>query len=235
MITKLEWDTNFFGYSIARFEPNQGINESEFADQIEICKRQGIQLIYCFCNDESQERIADQFGQLVDKKVTFYKRFNLDSPFLQSEMVEEYMSDEPTEKLYDLAIQSGVYSRFNVDSKLPREKFEELYRIWIKNSTNKTKAFKVYVAKQGEQIVGMITLGQKGDRADIGLLAVDSNYRGKGIGRALMNAAEKEFIAKDFKDGQVVTQKNNTPACGLYESCGYTAEKIESIYHIWLN
>lgn len=94
-------------------------------------------------------------------------------------------------------------------------------------------AFKVLIAKENDDLAGMITLGEKDGRGDIGLLAIDSKYRGKGIGMSLINAAENEF-KKIFKEGQVVTQQDNQAACSLYEKSGYEIEKVESIYHIWL-
>lgn len=228
MITRLEWDTNFFGFGIARLENN--MDEPRLKEEINQLKKEGIKLVYCFCRDSDD--CFEKYGQLVDKKVTYYKLLENDIlPTVYS--IEEYNEKEPTEQLYDLAIQSGIYSRFNVDKAFSNDKFVELYKTWIRNSTRKQIAFKVLVAKEDENIVGMITLGEKEGRGDIGLLAVDSQYRGKSIGRSLVNAAQNEF-KNLFNDCQVVTQNDNSAACTLYESSGYTKEKTEHIYHVWL-
>lgn len=232
MITRLDWDTNFFGLGIARIEC-KAMEESQFSFVIDQLKKEGIKLVYCICYDLTSERYARKIGQLVDNKVVYHKLFNFDILSTTQNNIEEYIDEEPTEELYNLAIQSGVWSRFNVDPILSNDKFVELYRAWIRNSTQKQIAFKVLVAKESGNVVGLITLGEKEGRADIGLLAVDSKYHGKGIGKSLVNGAEREF-KKRFKEGQVVTQKDNVAACALYESCGYTVEKTEPIYHIWL-
>ncbi len=232
MISKLEWDTNFFGINIAKMEC-KSMSEKQFHYDINTLKEENVKLIYCVCHDKESEEFASKIGKLVDIKVTYCKTFSNKVLPTDSNTIEEYLDEEPTEELYNLAIQSGIYSRFNIDQNLPNYKFIELYRTWIRNSTRKQIASKVLVAKEKNHLVGMITLGEKEGRADIGLLAVDSNYRGRGIGKSLVFSAENEF-QKRFNEGQVVTQKDNTPACTLYEKCGYTIEKIESIYHIWL-
>jgi dTDP-4-amino-4,6-dideoxy-D-galactose acyltransferase len=231
LFTKLEWDTNFFGINIARLVCD-GINETEFNNAIELLKRRRFQLIYCVCRDQESESFARVMGQLVDKKVVYHKVFNHEV-LPAGNNIEEYLEEEPSQKLYDLAIQSGLYSRFKIDTKLSDGKFDELYKAWIRNSTLKKMAFKVLISKENDDLVGMITLGEKDGRADIGLLAVDCKYRGKGIGKSLIIAAENEF-KKIFKEGQIVTQKDNLPACNLYEKNGYKIEKVEAIYHIWL-
>ena len=37
----------------------------------------------------------------------------------------------------DLSVQSGAYSRFNIDTKIGKKKFEKLYHLWMINSTNR--------------------------------------------------------------------------------------------------
>ncbi len=74
---------------------------------------------------------------------------------------------------------------------------------------------------------------KKKQRADIGLKAVDTNHRGKGVGKLLMQAAEIWFYNNGFKQIQVVTQIDNQAAMFLYKSCGYEIEKIENFYHCW--
>lgn len=81
----------------------------------------------------------------------------------------------------------------------------------------------------------MITLGRKGERADIGLVAVHSASRGKAIGSLLIRAAQARFVERGFTIGQVVTQGDNTPACRLYEKCGYRVDKVEYYFHFWLS
>ena len=52
-------------------------------------------------------------------------------------------------------------------------------------------------------------------------LAVNDNYRGQGIGRALIECAIAWAKAKGFPGVMLETQNNNVPACRLYASCGF--------------
>jgi len=92
------------------------------------------------------------------------------------------MSSNELEKL---SIQSGKYSRYSVDKNIKRDKFEKLYTIWIKRSIGKEIADEVLVILDNGNIAGMITLGNKNGKGDIGLLAVESRFRGKNMVNSL--------------------------------------------------
>ena len=52
-------------------------------------------------------------------------------------------------------------------------------------------------------------------------LTVDTEFRGKGIGRLLLTRAIEWAKAQDFPGVTLETQDNNVPACMLYEKCGF--------------
>lgn len=52
-------------------------------------------------------------------------------------------------------------------------------------------------------------------------LTVDTPFRGKGVGRALMTRAIEWAKAQGFPGITLETQDNNVPACKLYEKCGF--------------
>lgn len=52
-------------------------------------------------------------------------------------------------------------------------------------------------------------------------LTVDTPFRGKGVGRALLTRAIEWAKAKGFPGVTLETQDNNVPACMLYERCGF--------------
>ena len=58
--------------------------------------------------------------------------------------------------------------------------------------------------------------------------------RGRGIGRALVAAAEAAMEASGARQTEVATQLENDPARGLYESLGYEASAPERAHHFWL-
>src|SRR6266487_5367244 len=52
-------------------------------------------------------------------------------------------------------------------------------------------------------------------------LTVDTPFRGKGVGRALMTRAIAWAKGQGFPGVTLETQDNNVPACMLYEKCGF--------------
>lgn len=58
----------------------------------------------------------------------------------------------------------------------------------------------------------------------ITIIAVAKDYRGKGLGKRLMNAVA-ESVSNDYDYIMLEVATNNRPAIGLYESLGF--EKVE--------
>jgi dTDP-4-amino-4,6-dideoxy-D-galactose acyltransferase len=232
----LAWDTDFFGIQVAKIIPP--ILEQEQARGIlSEMGRNGVQLAYWASAEEIAVRDAKILGcQLVDKKITL--SIDLDTlkvgDFISTDMVEVWNRSMPTSDLESLAVQSGEYSRFSVDPNVPKAKFQELYKIWIRKCLEKEIADEVLVIREGESVVGMVTLGDKNGKGDIGLVAVDRKCRGRKYGEMLVRGAQTWFLRNGYKLGQVVTQGENLSACNLYRKCGYSVAKVEYFYHFWL-
>ena len=79
----------------------------------------------------------------------------------------------------------------------------------------------------------MVTIGEKNNRADIGIIAVDNNFRGQDVGKILVQGVINYSIRNGYSSLQVVTQKMNESACRFYERCGFTAEQVVNVYHYW--
>lgn len=232
----LDWDSDVLGIKVARLTAAQFSTDNLRLVLTDLAK-QGAKLVYWASASNcqtSQQAAAALNGLLADRKVTYLCHLadlNEDRHLLHT--VEEYQAELPDNALIKLAYLSGCYSRFRTDKQLTQAQFEKIYRIWITNSVNKQIAEKVLVIKKANDLAGMITLGEKQGRGDIGLLAVSEQYQGMKIGAALIIAAQAHF-AQRYQWSQVVTQIDNIPACRLYERCGYHIEKVENFYHFWL-
>ena len=175
-------------------------------------------------------------GILVDEKVTYVKQISKAIHATQSHsyVIAPYLLTEPDPTLISLALESGVYSRFKLDPSFPTELWEKLYIRWITRAVRKEIAWEVLVVKDAGDILGVVTLGEKEKRGVVGLLGVAPKFRGKGIGTILISAGERCFAEHGYADVQIVTQRANTAACRLYESCEYQIETIDNIFHFWL-
>lgn len=223
----LTWDSEFFGYRVATIDVNAaittgpGVVEQLFANNVRLAYYAGSKPLDIADNDLFEIK-------LVDRKVTYAKLIEEQAP----QHVVPYTQTYPDEALMELAVRSGKYSRFSVDSNIDPKHFRELYRQWIIKSVSKELADEVLVYQENEMLMGFVTIGKKNGRADIGIIAVDERFGRRGIGRALMSAAE-HYASKNFTAIQVVTQADNIAACKLYEHCGFRPEKLEYFYHLW--
>lgn len=233
----LDWDSEILGFKVAKLLPER-ISSEQLQQWLGELKTQQVRLVYwpADSRDKASLQAAAQFqGVLADEKVTYLVDLaGLAKLQYDKQQVSEYPVAAPDEALEMLAIESGLFSRFNADPQFGHANFEKIYKMWIYNSTLHKVAEKVLVIKRDNKIVGMVTLGEKNQRGDIGLLAVDANYRGLQLGTTLVKAAQDWCLENGYRYGQVVTQKKNLPACALYEKCGYHIEKIENFYHFWL-
>jgi len=232
----LAWDSDVLGIKVARLTAAQYSTEQLRLLLTELA-HQGAKLVYWASASDcqrSQQAATELKGFLADRKVTYLCRLtDLKQAMDFSHMIETYQSELPEPGLVELAYLSGLYSRFRTDKKISQAQFEKVYRIWITNSVNKQIADKVLTIRDHHHLAGMITLGCKQGRGDIGLLAIHPSYQGRKMGAALVTAAQAYF-AQHYQWSQVVTQEANRPACRLYEHCGYHPEKIENFYHFWL-
>jgi len=230
----LTWDTKFFDIKTGMIIP-ASLQENQLVSILAEMRREEFQLIYWASEQKKTYDLQAYSGMLADKKTTFeinLQNINLDK--LPLPKAEPYCSTFPFAQLEKLAIQSGVYSRFALDTHIPHEKFTDLYKIWIRKSVSGEMADEVLVIMQNNHIAGMVTLAIKNGVGDIGLIAVDEKFRGRKNGQQLVFDSQRWFIQHGCHTACVVTQEDNLPACRLYEKCGYQKTKTEFLYHFWL-
>jgi ribosomal protein S18 acetylase RimI-like enzyme len=84
------------------------------------------------------------------------------------------------------------------------------------------------VASLDGEGVGLITwvAAPTSGRAEIRAVAVDPTVRGRGIGRALFEAAHAVLAGAAIRSAWLVTTNDNEPAIHLYESLGYVVVEV---------
>ena len=136
--------------------------------------------------------------------------------------------------MINLAIESGICSRFKLDKNIDESKFNELYKLWIVNSVKKEIAAGVLIYEIDNKLAGLITFDKSQGVGKIGIIAVDKCYRRRSVGSFLLTAAEYYLYGAGCDKVTIVTQDCNTPACQLYKKNGYHVDGAEYVYHIWL-
>ncbi len=238
-IKYLNWDSEFLGFKVGQIEIE---DDSLLVKSLVSAQENNYHLIYLNRNSKNPLPLSliDQFkGFLVDHKATFVnplsKNHNLIRQGLTSSETRDIFNLLPNKQINALAIQAGLFSRFNLDPNFPKNKFRELYTTWIHNSLNGELAKSVLVTiNPKNNLTGLVTVDLKNSTGQIGLISVDKIYRGKGIGKTLVIAAHQKMIELGAEEARVVTQIENKNACNLYESCGYYLESIVIRYHFWL-
>lgn len=234
----LGWDSDVFGFPVARVVASDGTRS--LANILQDARQNGIRLAYLLTEDDQVSRAAVAAGgEMISERVTFARELTTAAVQRESRpqeevAVEKWTGTTPTPEFLQLAREAGRHSRFRVDSSVPDGVFERIYDAWITNSLNGKIADEVLVTRDGSSITGLVTVAEKAGRVDIGLLAVGEGARGRGLGRALVDAALSWGVRRKLGGAQVVTQRENVGACRLYESCGYRLEQSERVFHFWL-
>ena len=234
----LAWDSDYLGFGVARLEADQ-LTREILAAQLEAARAAGLRLLYLVAApaDATSNASALEAGAwLADRKVTFAMPVDpAESAAAVSPAIRPTTAWTP--QLESLALQSGEFSRFRLDERFAPEVFTGLYQRWLRNSLSHEMAREVLLYESPDapgHAQGLLTLGLKNGRADIGLLAVDAAARGQRLGQQLVAAARQRTAAWGLAELQVVTQLDNEPACGFYRRCGFREWQVEHIYHFWL-
>jgi ribosomal protein S18 acetylase RimI-like enzyme len=92
----------------------------------------------------------------------------------------------------------------------------------------------VLVGRDDDAIVSTVMVGHDGHRGWVYYVATDPDRRGKGFGRAIMNAAEDWLRAAGIAKLQLLVRRDNAKAGAFYQSIGY-AEAQTIVFAKWLD
>src|SRR5689334_17879565 len=125
-IKQLQWDTDLFGYKVGKIT----INREDELD-VDSIRKDSNKLLYIFSEEQIGKPILNALSAvLVDKKTELAKYFDASETIPQlSPNLYEINSVNPS--MIELALLSGIYSRFNIDSNFSNNEFQNLYTAWI--------------------------------------------------------------------------------------------------------
>jgi len=92
----------------------------------------------------------------------------------------------------------------------------------------------VLVGRDGGDIVASVLVGHDGHRGWVYYVSVDPNRRGKGYGRAIMDAAEDWLRGLGIEKLQLMVRADNAKVQAFYETLDYQ-EQARVIYAKWLD
>ncbi len=243
MITYLPWDSDFFGFKTGKAteEAVAGMNLQQIQQMVQDQKYRLVYFVGKDLQPDSSESTRE-FHRLMhlagafaaDRKVVYHRVPPQTAPENTPSKALLQHHGPVTEKLLQLALQAGQYSRFNIDPRFPHHLFVRMYTEWIRKSVSGELADEVLVVHGDKDTIrGFVTIKHHHDHSVIGLIAVDAASRGQQVGSLLMKAAEASCVRAGNNRLEVATQKDNKPACRFYEKAGFTCRKVEAIYHWW--
>ena len=252
-LRRLEWDSLHFGVPVAEL-PSPDLSDEDLRGVLTVARAEGLHLV-CWASHRERILPADLLvefhGLAVNHRVKFVASLNdlpprqtltpPRSPILSPARsvpyrIGEFPRGPASRQLLQLSIVAGGDSRFQVDPRIPADKFRELYEVWMNRSTLRELADVVLVATPpdaSDDFVGVITLSETDGAGQIGLLAVREDHRGRGVAMLLMTAAHDWFRRRGAGAMSVVTQLENSAACGLYSRWNFEAVEVRQWFHFW--
>ena len=239
----LPWDSEFFGWSIARLEASR-LDEPTVSRATAWCREQSVDCLYFLAaaDDGQTTRLAEQNTfHLVDIRLTLSQQIDGGSPPTvtgicsvdrEAEKVVRLAREADVPFLSEIARGSHRDTRFYFDPRFPEERCDQLYATWIERSCA-GYADAVFVAEYEQETIGYITCRREELIGEISLVGVHARARGRGIGQALLQAARRWFEEKGLREIRVSTQGRNLPAQRLYQRNGFLTEAVGLYYHRW--
>jgi len=229
----VSWDTDFFGFKVARINVNS------------IKKRDGLDQLKEIYNDDVN--LAYYVGEIpLDKnllKNDYFKTHHVVTriPIVKNLMeinythdnIFSYTAEYPDDDLIKLAQLAGAQGRFGKDPNISQQQCNDIFKNWIINSVSRKMASDVLVYKVHGKVVGFSTLKVGNGVGYAPLFAVAREYEGKGISFALMKAAESVMFSKGVTKVLSGTQNLNLKALAIYRRYGFEIKEPEYVYHFW--
>lgn len=229
----LDWDSEYFGVKCGRIDLNDNIDDDEksqvskFAEQydfVTITNQKNCNLNNVYIGKELKAFLADVNIQ--------FEKYPISDQEIDSN-IKIYNCYSKNESLVNMVEGAYKHSRFFNDSHISSQKASGIYQNWVRNSfNNKNKYFVNY--EEAGLIKGFLICSVDNKRnLIIELICVSEEFKGNGIGKALIKASEKITLENQLIKIKVGTQIENISALNFYKSCGFILIDISYIYHLW--
>jgi ribosomal protein S18 acetylase RimI-like enzyme len=241
-VSPVLWESSFFAFPIGRLE----LPADYSADQLEASLYNNQNKFRLICISLASSG-PDSLPVCGGECICFDRRLRLTKPVPHNVVsldshVRAYTSTFCSKWLEQLAVQSGQLSRFKRDPELSTH-FERLFLTWINYSVSGDFADSIWTWREGSRHVGLVTIrcirrqvnehGEFERDGCIELLAVDSQYRRRGIGTHLFDACDFWCSSLAMKNVMLTTQLENEQTIKLCEKIGYKKAEEATVYHYW--
>jgi dTDP-4-amino-4,6-dideoxy-D-galactose acyltransferase len=225
--TVLEWDSEFFGVSIARV-PDERPDAAALADAAAWADAQAVDCLYLLVDADHAAglRAAAACGfRAVDVRLDF-ERSAEPEPAAPASAVRRGIPDD-LRALAPLARGAFTRSRFFADGRFDPERCAAMFELWLAKGLDGLLPGFVLV---DDAVRGFVVASAADGGGRIDLIAVAPEARGAGVGPALVEAAVRELGATPVR---VATQGSAIGAQRLYQRCGFRTAAAGVWLHRW--
>lgn len=237
-IERLAWDSDFFGFAVARVACAQA-DEASLDAALAACRTQRIRCAYLLLDaaDAAASERAQERGFVV-------RDLRLE---LEQALGTGHAPDAPAgavaigparagqrDALERIAREAFAQSRFFADPGFPRERCRELYAAFLRRGLDGAPERLTLASEDAGGFVACHLDRERGV-GTIELIAVAEDVRGGGVGRALVDAALATFADAGLARAEVVTQGANVASQRLYQHAGFRTSSARLWLHRWFD
>ncbi|GHT28281.1 hypothetical protein FACS18942_08560 [Planctomycetales bacterium] len=238
----VDWESRFFGFPVGRIELPADFSEPELNNVIQEAERKYrlIEIIFRG-NGADSLQVGEVSCVCYDRHYLLKKPVPHNVPQL-SPNIKVYSSGLCSRQLERLAVQSESLIRIKRDPELSLN-YERLFLTWINRSVSGEIADSIWTWKEDGKHIGLVTIrkivsahqtsGVPEFEGRIGMLALDSEFRGRSIGKQMFAACDFWCSSLGIPTVSLIIQKDNEQTISICKKIGYETASEVTIYHYW--
>ncbi len=241
MIEYLEWDSDFFGISVGSVR-NRVASESHLDSMLMELSGSNLNLVYVTVPIDRPAlitRILHEKGAILadtraEMAIDMKKYHSPQAVIKSTDFILRTAENEDAASAGELAscCFRGL-TRFYRDPRLSDRKCDELYRIWAERDIRTGENISLLCTFKGKLAGFCTVVCTEDENARIGLIGVDSELRGCGIGQALLKKTAGILREKGIEHLIAITQLASIGAIRMYERAGFLLRETSILVHLW--
>ena len=205
-----------------------------FPRVLEDMQLNGVQFVSCRLDSRQAKhsKALNKFGFCRADRIVSFQRRIYPVPIVENTASLILADRSKVEECSNIARQSFAFDRFHNDPLISEEQANNLKACWIENDISGRADICFVAVEKNNKITGFIACLDNAETVVIDLIAVDQNYRGKGIGSRLIAFALGHYQKNPLiKTMLVGTQELNLPSISLYKKMGFSSVAVSETFH----